>query len=193
MMNKAICSCPVAGKQWTKEQQMALDYLLAWWHKQPTTWSYRTDTWFPANSTQPCIHEKGVLVMGTVGAGKSTLLKTFCDYTVANSLRGIRFVPFHTWYNDVREKDLAKYSQGHFCFDDVGVELDKSDFHAKTAWQTILEVREEALQNAQKHVPLTLLTTNLNTFKEYENPRLVSRMSRFFNIIACTSKTDLSK
>ena len=193
MMQTPICSCPIDGKDWTQEQSKALTYLLAWWNKTPASWTYFKDTWFPANSTQPCDFNKGILLMGTVGAGKSTLLKTFCDYTVATCPRGIRFVPFHTWYNDVRERDLAKYKQGHYAFDDVGVELSKSDFHAATAWQTILEVREEALQTAQKHVPLTLLTTNLNTFKEYENPRLVSRMSRFFNIISCTSQKDLSK
>ncbi len=132
--------------------------------------------------------EKGLLLAGGVGCGKTTLMRFFANIQPNHyQMKSVREISYE--YAEHGEMILKSYSNGAYCFDDMGTESNKKHFGNES------NVLEDIISNRYDSESLTHITTNLRSedIEEAYGIRVRSRLRSMVNLIDFKNAKDLRK
>lgn len=134
--------------------------------------------------------QKGLCFYGTTGVGKTELLKVFQQFIIGflpDNPKRFKLVSCRQVYDDYaagQDEAIKKYTQGNWCFDDLGSEPPNYKHFGNdiNVMEQVLFYRDKERENGYMN---TLITTNLNTteLQERYKPRVYDRLRKMVMFI----------
>lgn len=138
---------------------------------------------------------KGLFIFGTVGVGKTSSLEIIRKISTKYKLKQLWFLRKSTHeivseFNalDKREITIRKYTKGLVMFDDLGSEIEGSNYGKEDIFIRILEMRYDRF--IEKGIK-THITSNYNfhQLKKRYGERVYDRFKEMFNFLELTGES----